>query len=518
MIFAIVPIVIIQGLNHIRPKTLILWGIFLSLCCAGLCYYQYWKGVVFEPIQISLLEVFLLVFLPIGHTLVICSDLEQRFRPSYQTLFDNSWKLVMQLILTLAFVALVWSTFFIGVMLLNLINLDFLSLLLFKEWFVISLTVISTAIGIHLTDALPSVIRNLRNLILNLLSSLLPLLVFFTLIFLIGLIWLNPRTFFEQNHITTTLLFVDLGLIFLINVVYQDGADYKDKSILIQYSCKLAALILPFMVAITTYGFYLEVAQYGLSIPSIFVGFTLLIFSVFSLCYMVAFIGSVPWLKLIESCNFYTAYLIILISIALLTPIADPSRLMVANQIYRLSTHQVSLEKFDLNYVSNNGNRYAKKALEGFNFKNLPKTGASQVKTPAARVLELIAHPQNDHLPPSFLEQQWGDNIIANCSKYQKCHAWQMSIEQSPIIIIYASFLSNNSMTSLLAFQQNQEKKWQTIGQWILLSQCSQEYLSEIILNNPFEWIETSKSIPDLKIKDIHFEFISQNDNLCHQH
>jgi hypothetical protein len=93
-----------------------------------------------------------------------------------------------------------------------------------------------------------------------------------------------------------------------------------------------------------------------------------------------------------------------------------------------------------------------------------------------------------------------------------------MSIEQSPIIIIYASFLSNNSMTSLLAFQQNQEKKWQTIGQWILLSQCSQEYLSEIILNNPFEWIETSKSIPDLKIKDIHFEFISQNDNLCHQH
>src|SRR6202012_4132788 len=80
--------------------------------------------------------------------------------------------------------------------------------------------------------------------------------------------------------------------------------------------------------------------------------------------YLWAALRKGPWLSAIASVNVATALVVLLVLLALFTPIADPARLSVNDQMARLNAGKVGAAKFDFNYLRFEGARYGKAALE----------------------------------------------------------------------------------------------------------------------------------------------------------
>src|SRR5690606_3408302 len=83
----------------------------------------------------------------------------------------------------------------------------------------------------------------------------------------------------------------------------------------------------------------------------------------YALGYAVAVLRSPSRMKGIESANVATAYLALILLLALFTPLADPARLMVASQLARLESGSVPVERFDFEALKLDGARWGDAAL-----------------------------------------------------------------------------------------------------------------------------------------------------------
>jgi len=496
-----IPLVIIQGIYQLHQPVMRIWIGCLTVFLLGSCYYQQWKQSQFDPILIVLF----MIGLFIGQVLVTSAAIEQRFQASYQRQYDLSWKLAIQIILTALFVSLVWGTIGLGYQLFKLVDIHILSYLCRQSWFLIPVFVFSTVLGIHFTDVKPNIIGQVRSLILRLFTSLLPLFTLMVLLFIIGLLMFGASQIFTQKYLAGILMWLAFWLILLINAAYQDGKTYKSAVKFIQYSSQLGATLLPLLVGIAGLGLYLRVSAYGFSNQRIIGTFVLIILSQYAIGYCIAVFRAGPWLKFIETCNFYTALSIIFIVVALLSPIADPSRLMVQNQQHRFLTQKISPDKIDTRYIYQYGGSYGKAMLNRLSLK-LPNH-ADNSKSSGHNFL---VHPRNDSLPSSFLETKWVNlhNQIPACLAYNfSCHAWRLEIKQTETIILLDADEFNQPSLRFWAFQATRDNQWRPIGQWIVLNNCKKS-ITQSKLDLPLELLPPSKKMPDLKVAGFQLQFL----------
>ena len=83
-------------------------------------------------------------------------------------------------------------------------------------------------------------------------------------------------------------------------------------------------------------------------------------------CYAVAYaIGAFwpRWMKPLEIGNIASAVVVMAVGVALFTPIADPARLSVDDQMRRLASGRVAPEQFDVMFLRFDGARYGQEAL-----------------------------------------------------------------------------------------------------------------------------------------------------------
>jgi hypothetical protein len=130
------------------------------------------------------------------------------------------------------------------------------------------------------------------------------------------------------------------------------------------------------------------------------------------------------WMALVERCNVATSFVVLALLVALFSPIADPAKLSVDNQIARLRAGKVSAEAFDYNYIRSEGGRYGRRALQ--KLAALKGTGAAAtIRERAKRVLSvptsapprpatpldiaknLTVYPKGQVLAKSFTAQNW---------------------------------------------------------------------------------------------------------------
>jgi hypothetical protein len=69
------------------------------------------------------------------------------------------------------------------------------------------------------------------------------------------------------------------------------------------------------------------------------------------------------WMKTLEVGNIASAVVVMAVAVSLFTPIADPARLSVDDQMRRLASGRVSAEDFDMEFLRFNGARYGEAAL-----------------------------------------------------------------------------------------------------------------------------------------------------------
>jgi hypothetical protein len=339
-----------------------------------------------------------------------------------------SWKQGVQLALAGCFVALFWAMLWLGAELFRLIKIELLADLIKRRWFWVPVTTLAFTYALHVTDMRAALVRGTRTLALSLLSWLLPVMTLITVAFLLTLPFTGLEPLWSTRRATAILLAAAGALIFLINDAYQGGDVQDTIAGIVRYSGTIAALALVPVVVLAAYALALRVGQYGWTPDRIIALACVAVAGCYALGYALAAVRRGTWLESIELTNVAAAYVILAALLALLTPIADPARLSVADQVARLELGKVSPDQFDFVFLRFLSGRYGEQALEKLKTKqDGPNAGRISQKanealdwrtraqadprigraTPQSRAANITVLNSGAALPDSFAQQNW---------------------------------------------------------------------------------------------------------------
>lgn len=287
----------------------------------------------------------------------------------YSELHGYIWKNTITVVLTLLVSGLMWGILSLGAGLFKLIGIDFFYELFFRhEIFMYLANGLIVAIGVLISRTHPKLIITVRNLLSLTVKGLLPLLSFFALIFIFSLPFTGIEALTDKWSSATTLLTtMSLLLALLVNAIYlsSDGIDKKPYPNLIRYIINGSLLVLPIYAILSTYYLGQRIVQYGWTPDrlwaSVIVGL--------SLCLTLAYASAVVrknniWLHSLGSINKKIMWLIAVAVVLCNSPIIDPYRISVNDQINRYSTGKVSPDDLDLVMLRFDSGRRGNDALQ----------------------------------------------------------------------------------------------------------------------------------------------------------
>jgi hypothetical protein len=408
-----VPLILMLGMGQIRLLPLLIWAAIAVAVIIGLGHHD----VVRDRFRAATWPRFELWLVLAGvsfvaHVLVVDMVIERRVAPPYIRHFDSAWKLGVQIVLAVGFVLIFWGVILLGAGLFKLVGIDFFQRLIAERWFRYPATTLALAVTIHDTDVQPVLIRGTRALALSLLSWLLPLLVVILLGFLGSLPFVSLDPLWRTGHATALLLGVAGLLVFLINSFYQDGASGAaaaadgSGTLIKRFAASAGAIELIPLVGLAAWALTLRVVQYGWSVERIFAVAIIVVAGCYAIGYAIAVAPSLTALKRIEITNYITAYVFLILALALFSPVADPARLMVASQVARLKSGAVAPNKFDFTALKFDGAGWGHDALLAL---SQNKDGPNAIVVSALAARALVAPSRYGTVVPNGTQQSDAD-------------------------------------------------------------------------------------------------------------
>jgi hypothetical protein len=541
----LLPVLLISMLGHLDRRHVVAWtgGAFLIIALLGV--YDIWRGVT-DSASLSraidssgirypsvLLAVFLAVGFFIAQSLVLAAAAEKRRVARYAVHFELAWKLMIQALFSTLFVAVLWAALWMGAALFMLVKLDFLKQLLQQSWFVIPVTAFAFSCAMHITDVRPAIVRGIRSLLLVLLSWILPVTALLVAGFLFSMPVTGLQPLWATRSATAVLLGASAVLIVLINAAFQNGERPGDTARVVRWSARVAAIALLPLVAIAVYALSLRVSEYGWTTDRIIAAAALLIAACYACGYAWAACQRSGWLSAVAPVNVAAAYLILAVLLALFSPLADPARLSVNDQVARLSAGKTAAAAFDYDYLRFEGARYGLAALDRLKAHTdgaeaaairenaLRAIGKKQryADAPAKAAVDDIAAnikvwPLQARLPESFLRQDWSKEKrpweMPACLQLRgkSCEAYLIDVtaDGKPEILLFAV----GEIRRSLVMAEDATGKWSLIGR-LPESLVSCEFLRQRLAAGDYRMLPPRVS--DLNVGGMRIEIIRENDS-----
>src|SRR5262249_45040844 len=162
---------------------------------------------------------------------------------------------------------------------------------------------------------------------------------------LLALPFTGLEPLWNTRRAASILLLSAAALVFLINAAYQDGLPEPTVTTAMRYSRLVASVVLIPFVALAVYGLYLRVQQYGWTSQRITSAAGIAVLICHAIGYGIAVATSGSALRGLQVTNLVTAYVILAVLLALFTPIADPARISVTDQVGRLESGRTPPDK-----------------------------------------------------------------------------------------------------------------------------------------------------------------------------
>lgn len=486
MILVMVPVLMLAGVGRMRWPVLLGWAVgataFLALLgwhgVASLGSGEYGPGR-HPPFLPWPMPLFAATALFIGHHLVLPADMERRWVAAFPTYFDTAWKAGVQLALSIGFTGAFWLLLFLGAALFKVIGLDFLGELIARDWFAIPVTTVVFATAAHLTDVRDGLIRGVRSVALMLLSWLLLLMTVLAGGFLAALPFTGLQGLWETGSATALVLSAAATLIILINTTYQDGRADNLPPAILRVTVRVAAVLLTPLVVIAFWGLALRIGQHGLTPDRIIAVACAVIGTAYAAGYGYAALSPFwrkggGWMQPLERTNVWTAVLEIVVILALFSPIADPARLSVADQVARLERGAVKPDQFDYRFLRFQSGKTGEAALAGLVRSSDPVVARSARNVMAIenrwdqtdigspnRTPEYELAPAGVALPSGFAVPVPPTDARAECNAAGTCvaSARDLNGDGSPEVLI-----ANNWAIQL--WTREASGTWSKAGQW----------------------------------------------------
>jgi hypothetical protein len=268
----------------------------------------------------------------------------------------------VQIALSAAFVGVLWIALELGGALFALIGIDAVKKIIEQPWFAFPVTGVAFAAAVQLTDVRVALIRGVRTVGLVLLSWLLPVMTVIVLAFLAALPFTGLAPLFGTRSGASTVISASAALIVLLSAAYQDGETMIPAPL--RWAGRAAALALVPLVLIAADALWQRVGEYGLTPARIEAITCAAIGAGFAGGYAFAAIRrNGPWMRPLELTNLVMARVAMLAILLLFSPIADPARLAVDDQVGRLLAGKTAPDKFDFDFLTYKSGRYGSEAL-----------------------------------------------------------------------------------------------------------------------------------------------------------
>ncbi|MDO9222356.1 MAG: DUF4153 domain-containing protein, partial [Caulobacter sp.] len=229
----------------------------------------------------------------------------------------------------------------------------------------------------------------------------------------------------------------------LINAAYQDGVPDSPTPLVLRWAARIGGLLLIPLVGVAAYALSLRIGQYGLTPDRIIAAACVVAGACYAVGYGVAAVLPGMWMKVLEVTNVVTAFVVLGLLLALFSPLADPARLSVDDQMARIAAGKVAADKVDYGFLRFHGERYGKAALDTL----ARKGGVYAAKVREARAWEnewsakgrpprepnvgyradpktlTVVWPAGKALPAPFLDRGWldGDAKGMGCTVSAPC-------------------------------------------------------------------------------------------------
>lgn len=210
----------------------------------------------------------------------------------------------------------------------------------------------------------PALMNTTRNVIRFILKGLLPLVAFVALIFLFALPFTGLTVLSQAWSAASLLTTLALSILLLVNVVRETDHAEKPYPQAIRLLVNAAILLLPVYAALALYSTGLRVSQYGWTPQRLWAVLVISVTLIAALCYSFAVIDKRPdWLPRVTQLNKPLSLLVVILVMAANSPLLDPYRISVNNQIARLDSGKTQAKDFDLQMLRFDTGRRGNEAL-----------------------------------------------------------------------------------------------------------------------------------------------------------
>lgn len=341
------PLPVLFGLGNLPARRLAVWSIAGAIAVFAFGWFAAAPAFSGAPTASWL---FALIVIFIVHEFVQAAFDGGKRIATYETYFDRSWRHGFQAALSIGFAVAFWIVISLGATMFRLIGLEIVPRAIFSDLFRCVATPLAFALGLHLTDADTGLTRGARQIGLALLSWLAILMTLILAAFVAALPFTGLEPLWDTKRATVLLLNAAATMILLINAAYQAGD--PPKNAVMRLVVRFSALPLAAIVALAALGLYLRINQYGFTPARVLAGAELLIVTLYAAGYLAAALKPGAWLALIRPVNIVAALFVAAILTALMTPVLDPARVAVADQVSRLDRGIVEPDDFDFGFLA----------------------------------------------------------------------------------------------------------------------------------------------------------------------
>lgn len=476
--FGYAPAVLLAAVGRLKPLPLALWTAAAATALFLMGWHDVARRVIPENDQAPYLEFPVLAFgaaaLFVAHHLILPAIRERRWRADYHAYFDVAWKAGVQLALSLGFTLAFWLLLQLGAALFDVIGVKAMTTLIRKAWFAIPVTCLAFALAVQLTDVRDGLIRGVRTVALMLLSWLLPVIALLTAGFLAALPFTGLERLWDTGSATALVLAAAAALIILINTAYQDGRPDNLPPAALRIATRIAGLLVAPLVGLAFWGLALRIGQHGLTPDRIIALACAVVGAVYAVGYLIAAVRPGGWMRPLETTNVAAGVLAVATILALFSPLLDPARLSVADQVARLERGAVRPEAFDYDFLRFDSGKAGLAALDRLARSSDAKTAelaraakAREVRPPltiperSARAADIRIRPvAGQTTPPSFTAQlSQLDAVIYGCDGDTVCRLRSTDLDgdgRDEVLVATPG--------SILAFALGADGQWSQTG------------------------------------------------------
>ncbi|MCF6437240.1 DUF4153 domain-containing protein [Pseudoalteromonas sp. MMG022] len=277
---------------------------------------------------------------------------DHQWQICYSRLISNTCRLLITVTLASIFTLLVWLIVVLWAELFNKINITLFKDIFYEPWFIYPTLSLAHAIGVLKIRRSNKVVSTANQLIQTLSFALLPLLLLLNSVFLVAIAYVGLTALWDNGG--SNLVFVLTALILVtLNLAFQDSKQ-APKMHRIAYLLILAGIaILPIYLAISGYGLWLRVEQYGLSISRLWAIFMWVFLTLYLTCYSISIITNARnWLDSLATINTRLGLLLIVALFISQSPILNFKQLSAQNQLARIHAGITPVDDIDVYYFA----------------------------------------------------------------------------------------------------------------------------------------------------------------------